>query len=46
MNNTNLKLNKTNRKNKENLLKCLVILEMQEKINNQELAFVFLQKDD
>ncbi len=46
MNNTNLKLNKINRKNKERLLKYLFTLEMQEKLNSQEPVFAFLQKDD
>ena len=46
MSNINFELNKTNRKNKEKLLKYLFTLEMQEKLNSQEPAFAFLQKDD
>ncbi len=33
-------------RNKELLLKYLIILEMQEKQDNQELVFAFPQKDD
>lgn len=39
-------LNKLNRKNKEDLLMCLLNLEKQEMLNNQVLAFASPQKDD
>lgn len=46
MDNTIFELRKVNRKSKEDLLKYLFNLEKQEMLNNQELAFVFPQKDD
>lgn len=39
-------LNQINRKDKENLLSLLLNLEMKEILNNQELDFSYLQKDD
>lgn len=44
-NNIENELRKLNRKDKENLLKFLVNLELQGKSNNQVPAVSFLQKD-
>lgn len=46
MDNVTYKLDKQNRKNKENFLNYLFTLEKQEMLNNQELAFASPQKDD